>query len=156
MLRPITWSVVKFNLVTFTLTSSSKVMQMKRSKLKLCCLISHIITMGIVRLYISLPIWGHPGVIQEYLIPIYQVGNCWAEYMDGITYIVSFWRSPGYCNILFSTSLEVWLRFWYSESLSVDCVHVLKRVFTILERNRIKLNIYHMLTECILWHQLWM
>ena len=50
-------------------------MQMKLSKVKLCCLIGLMIKMGIISLGISLPSGGHPEVIQKYLILIYQVGN---------------------------------------------------------------------------------
>ena len=73
----ITWPVVKFDPLTFTLTSSSKIMQMKPLGVKLCCLIGHMTTMGVVSLCISLPSGGHPEGIQKYLIPIYQVGNQW-------------------------------------------------------------------------------
>ena len=44
-------------------------MQIKPADVNVCCLIGHMITMG-VTLYISLPRGGHPEVIQEY-----QVGN---------------------------------------------------------------------------------
>ena len=59
-------------------------MQMRPSEVKSCYLIGHIITMGVVSLYISLSNGGHPGVIQEYLIPIYQVGNHWIKLMCGL------------------------------------------------------------------------
>ena len=48
---------------------------MKPSEVKLCYLIGHIITLSIVWLCISLSRGGHPGVIKEYLVPIYRVGN---------------------------------------------------------------------------------
>ena len=71
----ITLPVVKFDLLTFGLTSSSKIMQMMLAEVKSCCQIGHMITMGVVTLCNSLPSGGHPEVIQEYLIPIYQVGD---------------------------------------------------------------------------------
>ena len=46
---------------------------MKPSEVKLCCLIGHIITMGVVSLYISLSSGGHPNFIQECVIQINQV-----------------------------------------------------------------------------------
>ena len=73
--------MISSNILTFTLTSSSKIMQIKPSEVKLCCLIGHIITMGVVSLNISLSSGGHPGVIQGYLIPIYHVGNHWSSHI---------------------------------------------------------------------------
>ena len=106
--------MVKFDILTFTLRGSSKIRQMKPSKIKLCCLIGLMITMGIISLCISLPNRGHPEVIQKYLIPIYQVGNqCMSqidivssnqshckEYLDFFaeavhTRVISLWASKG-------------------------------------------------------------
>ena len=65
MLYQITSPVVKFDLFTFTTTSSSKIMQMKPSEVKLCCLIGHMTTIGVALLCISLLSGGHPEVIQN-------------------------------------------------------------------------------------------
>ena len=48
-------------------------------EVKLCCLIGHMTTMGIETLSISFLSGGHPEVIQEDFIPIYQVGNQWPD-----------------------------------------------------------------------------
>ena len=71
----ITLPVVEFDLLTFTLTGSSKIMQIKPLGVKLCFLIGHMTTIGVASLFISLPSGDHPEVMQKYLIPIYQVGN---------------------------------------------------------------------------------
>ena len=52
-------------------------MPMQLSDVKLCYMIGHMTTMGVSSLFISLPCGGHPEVMQEYVIPIYQVGNQW-------------------------------------------------------------------------------
>ena len=63
--------------MTLTLTSISKIMQVKPLGVKLCFLIGHMTTIGVASLCIILPSRGQPEVIQKYLIPIYQVGSQW-------------------------------------------------------------------------------
>ena len=63
-------------------------------------------TMGVVALYISLPSGGHPEVMQEYYIPIYQVGNQWYRllYFENFT-IAQIGENVGIHHQFFQTCL---------------------------------------------------
>ena len=61
----ITLPVVEFDLLTFTLTSSSKIMQIKPLGVKLCFLIGHMTTIGVASLCISLPSGDHPELCRN-------------------------------------------------------------------------------------------
>ena len=50
---------------------------MRPSEEVLCYLIGHMAMVGVVLLFTSLPGGGQPEVLQEYLIPIYQMGDQW-------------------------------------------------------------------------------
>ena len=62
--------MAKFDLLTFTLTSSSEIMKMNLQQyLKQYCLIGHMTRIGVVALCISLPSGGHQEVMQESNLP---------------------------------------------------------------------------------------
>ena len=84
VLYQITCSEVKFNPLTFTMTSNSKITQMKPSEEKFTLFDWPHAKNGCCFVIYQLAQWRPPRsfeVIQEYLnvIPIYQVGNHWLE-----------------------------------------------------------------------------
>ena len=99
-------SVVKIDLPTVTVTSSSKIVQLEAFRRKLCCVIGHIPKVGAASKCISLPCGGPPETIQENLVQFtkWKLNDC----VDNYFFI---YRKIKHSQIVSGVK---WYNFWMS------------------------------------------